>query len=328
MITRRKIVIALGAGAIAAPFACFAQRQPTKFYRIGVLTLGVAPSSPLAEAFRQELKERGYLEGQNVALEHRYAEGRADRLPDLATELIHLKVDVIVTESNLAALAAKHATRTIPIVMAAAGDPVTAGVVESLARPGGNVTGLTLVHPELSAKRLQLLKEAVPGIKVVAVLWDPTDPPSPGFLRETEAAARSLGLKIHAIEARAPAELDAAFKAVADARPSAFFTLAGGMFQDNRNRIAEFAIKRRLPGVFTTWEFTQAGGLMSYGPNLTDNFRRAAVHVEKILKGAKPADLPVEQPTKFELVVNMKTAKTLGIKIPQSILVRADRVIE
>lgn len=312
---------------LIAPLAGDAQPL-AKFARIGVLTLAVAPSTPLAEAFRQGLREHGYVEGQNLAFEYRYAEGRADRLPALAAELVRLKVDVIVTESNMAALAAKRATETIPIVMAIAGDPVKAGVVGSLARPGGNVTGLTLMHPELSGKRLQLLKEAVPRIALVAVIWNPTDPAAVDFLRETEVAARSLGLRLHAIEARAPAELDAAFKAVADARPSAFFTLPGGMFQDNQTRILEFAKKNRLPGVFPNRVFVEAGGLISYGPNLAASSRRAAAFVDKLLKGAKPADLPIEQPTKFELVINLKTARALGLTIPASVLVRADQAIE
>ena len=312
---------------LIAPLAGDAQPL-AKFARIGVLTLAVAPSTPLAEAFRQGLREHGYVEGQNLAFEYRYAEGRADRLPALAAELVRLKVDVIVTESTMAALAAKRATETIPIVMAIAGDPVKAGVVGSLARPGGNVTGLTLMHPELSGKRLQLLKEAVPRIALVAVIWNPTDPAAVDYLRETEVAARSLGLRLHAIEARAPAELDAAFKAVADARPSAFFTLPGGMFQDNQTRILEFAKKNRLPGVFPNRVFVEAGGLISYGPNLAASSRRAAAFVDKLLKGAKPADLPIEQPTKFELVVNLKTARALGLTIPASVLVRADQAIE
>ena len=312
---------------LIAPLAGDAQ-PPAKFARIGLLTLAVAPSTPLAEAFRQGLREHGYVEGQNLAFEYRYAEGRADRLPALAAELVRLKVDVIVTESNMAALAAKSATETIPIVMAIAGDPVKAGVVGSLARPGGNVTGLTLMHPELSGKRLQLLKEAVPRIALVAVIWNPTDPAAVDFLRETEVAARSLGLRLHVIEARAPAELDAAFKAVADARPSAFFTLPGGMFQDNQTRILEFAKKNRLPGVFPNRVFVEAGGLISYGPNLAASSRRAAAFVDKLLKGAKPADLPIEQPTKFELVINLKTARALGLTIPASVLVRADQAIE
>ena len=312
---------------VSASLAGDAQ-PPTKSARIGVLTLAVAPSTPLAEAFRQGLREHGYVEGQNIGFEYRYAEGRADRLPALAAELVRLKVDVIVTESNVAALAARRATGTIPIVMAIAGDPVKAGVVGSLARPGGNVTGLTLMHPELSGKRLQLLKEAVPKIGLVAVIWNPGDPAAVDFLRDTDAAARSLGLKLHAVEARAPADLDAAFKAVADARPSAFFTLPGGMFQDNQTRIIEFATKNRLPGVFPTRVFVEAGGLMSYGPNLAANSRRAAAFVDKILKGTKPADLPIEQPTKFELVINLKTARELGLTIPQTLVVQADQVIE
>jgi putative ABC transport system substrate-binding protein len=312
---------------LVAPLASDAQ-PPAKLARIGVLTLAVASSTPLAEAFRQGLREHGYVEGQNIAFEYRYAEGTADRLPALAAELVRLKVDVIVTQSNVAALAAKHATQTIPIVMAIAGDPVKAGVVGSLARPGGNVTGLTMIGPELSAKRLQLLKEAVPKIALVAVIWNPTDPPAADFLRETKAAARSLGQKIHAIEARAPAELDAAFKAVADARPSAFFTIPNGMFQDNKTHILEFATKNRLPGVFPNRLFAEAGGLISYGLNHAANFRRAAAFVDKILKGSKPADLPVEQPTKLELVINLKTAKALGLTIPPSLLLQADQVIE
>ena len=288
----------------------------------------MASSTPLAEAFRQGLREHGYVEGQNIAFEYRYAAGRADKLPALAAELVRLKVDVIVTESNVAALAAKHATQTIPIVMAIAGDPVKAGVVSSLARPGGNVTGLTLIHPELSGKRLQLLKETDPKIALVAVIWNPTDPAGADYVRETEAAAQILGLKIHPIEARAPAELDAAFKAVADVRPNAFFTIPNGMFQDTKARILEFATKNRLPGVFPNRAFAEAGGLISYGPHLPANFQRSAVFVDKILKGAKPADLPIERPTKFELVINLKTAKALGLTIPQSLLLRADEVIQ
>ncbi len=320
-------IAAFAFGILVAPLASAAQ-PPAKLARIGVLTLSTASSTPNAEAFRQGLREHGYVEGQNLAFEYRYAAGRADRLPALAGELVRLKVDVIVTQSNVAALAAKHATPTIPIVMAIAGDPVKAGVVGSLARPGGNVTGLTLMQTELSAKRLQLLKEAAPNIALVAVIWNPIDLPAADFLRETEAAARSLGLKLHAIEARSPAELDTAFKAVADARPSAFFTLPGGMFQDNLRRIIDFAVKRRLPGVFPNREFAEAGGLLSYAPSLAANWRRAAIFVDKILKGVKPAELPIEQPTKLELVINLKTAKALGLTIPQSVLFRADQVIQ
>ena len=303
-------------------------QQPAKIARIGVLTLGVASSTPLAEAFRQGLREHGYVEGQNIAFEYRYAEGRADRLPALAAELVRLKVDVIVTESNVAALAAKQATQTIPIVMAIAGDPVKAGVVGSLARPGGNVTGLSLMAPELSGKRLELLQRAVPKIALVAVIWNPTNPAAADFLRETEVAARSLGVKLHVIEARSPGDLDAAFRAVAGARPSALITLPDGMLLANRTRIIEFAAKSRLPAIFSDREFAQDGGLMAYGPSLTSNFRRAAAFVDKILKGAKPGDLPIEQPTQFELVINLKTAKVLALAIPQSLVQRADKVIQ
>jgi putative ABC transport system substrate-binding protein len=324
---RRVFISSLAGGLLAAPLAAEAQ-QRGKIARIGVLTLWVGSTTPLAEAFRQGLREHDYVEGHNVTFEYRSVQGRADRLPSLAAELVRLKVDVIVTESNVAALAAKHATQTIPVVMAIAGDPVAAGVVRSLARPGGNVTGLTLMNRELSGKRLQLLKEIAPKIAVVAVIWNPTDPPAADFLRETETAAQSRGLKIHAIEARSPAELDAAFKAVADARPDAFFTLPGGMFQDNKTRIFDFARKNRLPGVFSNREYAEAGGLLSYGPSFADLFRRAAGYVDKILKGAKPADLPIEQPTIYELVINLKTAKALGLTIPPSLLQRADQVIE
>jgi putative tryptophan/tyrosine transport system substrate-binding protein len=323
----RRAFIASTLGLLTAPLAVKAQ-PGSKVARIGVLTLSTAPSTPNAEAFRQGLRELGYVEGQNIAIEYRYAAGRADRLPALAGELVRLKVDVIVIQSNVAALAAKHATQTIPIVMANAGDPVKAGVIGSLASPGGNVTGLTMIQAELSGKRLQLLKEAAPNIAVVAVIWNPTDPPAADFLRETEAAARSLGLKLHAIEARSSAELDAAFNAVADVRPSAFFTLPGGMFQDNVRRIIDFAARHRLPGVFPNRDFVAAGGLLSYATSLAENWRRAATYVDKILKGAKPADLPVEQPTKFELVINLKTAKALGLTIPPAVLARADEVIE
>ncbi|HEY7141529.1 MAG TPA: ABC transporter substrate-binding protein [Methylomirabilota bacterium] len=309
--------------------ALAAHAQPgSKVARIGVLTLSTASRSSDAEAFRQGLRERGYVEGRNIAIEHRDAAGSADRLPALAGELVRFKVDVIVTQSNVAALAAKQATQTIPIVMAIAGDPVKAGVVGSLASPGGNVTGLTLMQTELSRKRLQLLKEAVPGVALVAVVWNPTDPSADDFLRETEAAARSLGLKLHAIEAGSPAELDSAFKAVAELRPSAFFTLPGGMFQANVRRIIEFGTTHRLPGVFPNRAFVEAGGLLSYAPNLTASWRRSTVFVDKVLKGAKPGNLPIEQPTQFELVVNLRTAKALGLTIPPAVLARADQVIQ
>ncbi len=328
MVPRAVSAVILACAFLAAPTTAPAQ-PATKLARIGVLTLSTTTwAGPEGEAFRQGLRELGYTEGQNIALEHRDAGGRAERLPAMASELVRLKVDVIVTQSNVAALAAKKATQTIPIVMAIAGDPVKAGVVGNLASPGGNVTGLTLMQTELSSKRLQLLREVAPGTTLVAVIWNPSDPPAADSLRETEAAARSLGLKLRAIEARSSTELDAAFRAVADLRPGAFMTLPGGMFQANVQRIVDFAAKHRLPGVFPNRVFVDAGGLLSYASSLTANWRRAAVFVDKILKGARPGDLPIEQPTQFELVVNLKTARALGLTIPPAVLARADDVIK
>jgi len=327
MSLRKIFLVALAFGILSAPLAAVAQ-QPAKVPRIGILTLAGGSSTPLFEAFRQGLREHGYVEGQNIAFEDRFAQGRADRLPTMAAELVSMKVDVIVTESVAAALAAKRATQTIPIVMAISGDPVGAGLVASLPRPGGNVTGLSLLAPELSGKRLQLLMEAAPRTTRVAVIWNPVSPASAGYLRETEAAARSLGLQLQPVEVRSPADLDAAFKAVARARPGALITLADGMLAANRTRIVQFAAKSQLPGVFPHREWADAGGLMAYGPSFASNWRRAATYVDKILKGAKPADLPVEQPTKFELVINLKTAEALSLTFPQSILIQATEVIQ
>jgi putative ABC transport system substrate-binding protein len=252
----------------------------------------------------------------------------ADRLPALVAELVNMKVDLILTQSTQTAVAAKNATQTIPLVMAVSSEPVAVGLVASLARPGGNVTGLALQLTELSGKRLQLLKEVVPKSTLVAVVWNPTNPAAAGFLEETAAAARSLNLRLQPVEARSPADLDAAFKAVTRARASAFISLGDGMLFDNRTRIVQFAAKSRLPAIYPERDFADAGGLMAYGPNLASNWRRAAAFVDKILKGAKPADLPVEQPMRFEFVINMKTAKALGVTFPPSILIRADQVIE
>jgi putative tryptophan/tyrosine transport system substrate-binding protein len=311
----------------ALPLASDAQ-PPAKAVRIGVLTVGLARATPPFEAFLRGLQENGYVEGQNMVLEFRFAEGRIDRLAALASELVRLQVDVIVTEGNAAALAAKQATQTIPIVMAVASDPVKAGVVASLARPGGNVTGLTLIVPELSAKRLELLREALPRMTLVAVMWNPSNPASADYVRVTEAAARSLGVQVQAIAVRSPAELDDALKTVANLRPNALITISDGMLASVRTRIVDFAMKSRLPGIFPDREFAELGGLMSYSPNPADITRRAALLVDKVLKGAKPADLPIEQPTKLDLVINLKTAKTLGLTIPPSLLLRADRLIE
>jgi putative ABC transport system substrate-binding protein len=302
---------------------------PRKVVRIGVLTLGVTRSTTIFEAFLQGLRELGYIEGQNIAIEFRTAQGHIDKLRAIADELVSSNVDIIVTESTPAGFAVNQATQTIPIVMAIAGDPVQTGVVDSYARPGANVTGLTLLTRELSAKRLQLLKEAVPKITDVAVIWNSANILGAVNLAETKAAARSLGIELGpVVEVRNPDDLDDAFATVINAYPSAIITIADGMLLSNSARVAKFAVNGRLPGIFPERDFAEAGALMAYGPSLAANFRRAAAFVDKILKGTKPADIPIEQPTKVELIINLKTAKALGITIPPSIMVRADEVIE
>jgi putative ABC transport system substrate-binding protein len=308
-------------------------QQPAKIPRIGYLSItDAATDSPRAEGIRLALRKLGYIEGQNIAIEYRYAEGRRDRAPELAAELVRLKVDIIVVASGDQWIrAAKNATKTIPIVMAGQGsDPVRAGHVESLARPGGNVTGLTALTRELGGKRLELLKEAVPKISRVAVLYDPANPASSHEVKELlPADARALKLTIEPWEIRAVDDLEKVFAALNKQRPDGLYSLdAGGVLRPNRKRIVGFALKSRLPSVSSSEEFVDAGGLLSYGADLSDNYRRVAIYVDKILKGAKPADLPVEQPTKFELVINLKTAKQIGVKIPQSLLYRADKVIK
>ena len=326
---RRDFLIAAGA-LLAAPLAAEAQ-QAAKVPRIGYLTtsLGVSPQRP--EAFRQGLRDLGYVEGRNLVIEYRDAEGKVDRLPALAAELVALKVDVIVTgASTLAARVAKEATRTIPIVFAA-GDPVGSGLVTSLARPGGNVTGLSAFAPELVGKRLELLKQAVPGVSRVAVLWQPGafgERTEKDTLKRAEVAARDLGVPLQFVEARGPADFDRAFSDMTRARAGALTVLASNMFNSERRRLVDLAAEKRLPAVYSARELVDAGGLMSYGANLAELNRRAATYVDRILKGAKPADLPVEQPTKFELIINLKTAKALGLTIPPSLLLRADQVIE
>jgi ABC-type uncharacterized transport system substrate-binding protein len=298
-------------------------QKPAKISRIGVLRPGALPDAEL-EAFRQGLRELGYIEGKNIIIEPRFAEGRVDRLRDLVAELIQLKVDIIVTPGAPQTRAAKEATSTIPIVMTSVGNPVGAGFVASLARPGGNVTGLTTITADLRGKRLELLKEAVPKLFRVAVLWNPD---APAGRKETEIAAPLLGLKLQLLEVRGPEELDGAFRAAARERSQALVVLRNTVTFNERTRIADLAITSRLPAMYDEREFVEAGGLMSYGTNIADLNRRAAVFVDKILKGAKPADLPVEQPTKFELVINLKAAKQIGLKIPPNVLARADKVI-
>ena len=308
----------------------FAQaQQPKKVPRIGVLWLySPAIASPFAEAFRQGLRELGYVEGKSIVIEYRHAEGKYDRLPSLAAELVRLNVDIIVTASTQAAQAGQQATRSIPIVMTVVSDPVESGLVSSLARPGGNVTGLSLMHPELSGKRLELLKEVIPKLSRVAVLSNLSNPIIPPLLRETEAAARALGVQLQVVEVRGPTEFDSAFGAMTRDRAGALVVLPDGIFQNERRRIAALAAKSRLPAIYAWREAVDAGGLMAYGASVPDIFRRAAVYVDKILKGTKPADLPVEQPTKFEFLVNLKTAKQIGVTIPPNVLARADKLIK
>jgi putative ABC transport system substrate-binding protein len=327
MNNRRKLLVALGAGALAAPLTSFAQ-QKGKIWRIGFL--GTASASGFArrvEALRAGLRDLGYVEGKNIVIEFRWAEGKYERLPELAAELVRLKVDVIVTH-GVGTRAAKAATTTIPIVMAVSPDPVASGLVASLARPGGNVTGMASFGPEGSAKRLELLKDAFPHTRQVAVLLNPDNPgqiklvfPAMG------AAAKSLKLELHQFGARGPGEFENAFAAMAKKRVDAVVSTDDPVLIANAGAIAKLAAEMRLPSIGLP-EFAEAGGLMAYGADRRDLFRRAATFVDKILKGAKPGDLPIEQATRFETVVNLKTAKALGITIPQLFLMRTDRVIE
>ena len=327
MINRRKLLIVIGAGALTMPFGSFAQ-QAAKVYRIGILGAETASGQARRLAgLRAGLLDLGYVEGRNIVIEYRWAEGNYDRLPDLAAELARLKVDVFVTLGIKAASAAKRATTSIPIVFPAAADPVASGLVASLARPGGNITGSAFFGPELMAKRLELLREAVPRITQVAVLLNPANPTFGPILRAMEIAAKELKLALQPFEVRAPNDLDSVFRAMTKRRVNAVVVQPDTMFTANAKAVADFAATNRLP-LAGDIELAEAGGLISYGPNFLDLFRHSAYFVDKILKGAKPVDLPVEQPTKFEIMVNLKTAKTLGIKIPQSILLRADEVIE
>jgi len=328
---RLTFCIVLLLGGLLCPLVAETQHA-TRTARIGYLAynLSASPRS-LTEAFHQGLHDLGYVPGRNVVIEVRSAEGMPERLPALAAELVALNVDVIVTAAGtLAALAAKHATRTVPVVFIGAGDPVTSGLVTSLARPGGNVTGMSLLFPELVGKCLEQLKQAVPGVSRVAVLWQPGAVPERAgkdILKEAEVAARALGVRLHVVEARAPADIDRAFSEMTRAGAGAVTVQSTPMFINERRRVADLAVRNQLPTVFSFREYVEAGGLMSYGPDLADLFRRAATYVDKILKGASASELPVEQPTKFELVINLKSAKALGLTIPPSVLARADQVI-
>jgi putative tryptophan/tyrosine transport system substrate-binding protein len=318
------VVVVLLAVAVIAE-----AQQPKKVPRIGWLLLGSPSSANTArnEAFRQGLRDLGYIEGQNLIIEYRDAEGKVDRLPDLAAELVRLKVDAIFTTSTASVQAAKKATTTVPIV-SVSGDPVGLGLVASLARPGGNVTGLANFTSELAGKRLELLKEVVPRVSRVAVLWNPDAPSSTLRMRETEAAAPSLGIKLQPVDVREPNDFEHAFAALKKDRADALFPLRSPLISSQVKRIVELAAKNRVPGMYDASEFAEAGGLMSYGTMLADLDRRAATYVDKILKGAKPADLPVEQPTKFEFVINLKTAKQIGLTIPPEVLARATKLIK
>ena len=322
-------VIMMTVGLLVAPFTADAQQGP-KVPRVGVFFA----SNPTAsmrnnEAFTEGLRERGYVEGQNIVLERRYGEGRAERMAEVAAELVRMKVDVIVATTDQPISAVKRQTRAIPIVMVNSIDPVGTGFVASLAHPGGNITGVSLMSPELGGKRLELLREALPQLSRLAVIWNPDVRGAVVEYKGLEAPARSLGLRLQAIEVSHGDDLAAAFSAIADARSEAVVVIsAGPLMFANRARIASLAQKHRLVSMYGQQDFADAGGLMAYGTAATEGWRRAATFVDKILKGAKPGDLPVEQPTKFELVINLKTAKALGLTIPPSLLRRADRVIQ
>jgi putative tryptophan/tyrosine transport system substrate-binding protein len=325
---RRNFITLLGGAMAAWPLAARAQ-QPNKVARIGRLSpLSISAEAPMVAGLRQGLSELGWIEGQNLAFEFRFADGNLDRLPQLADELVRANVDVIVTGSSPGASAAKNATSTIPIVMVTTGDPIQGGLVASLARPSGNLTGVTALGQVLNLKRLELLKEAVPAVKSVAVLTNPASPYTEPFLQESESGALALGIELRVLEAREPDDLERAFEAIVNKRAEALMVLSDPMFISQRRRIVEGTAKYRLPSIFGERGSVQAGGLMFYGANLPDMYRRAATYVDKILKGAKPADLPVEQPTTFELVINLKTAKALRLELPPALLARADEMIE
>ena len=324
----RAVSVLLVLGLLAAPLAAEAQPTPGKTARIGYLSLRSGPEH-FEEAFRQGLRELGYVEGQNISVEYRWADWKPDRIPALAEELVRLKVDVIVfAGGGTVTLLAVKAVKTIPVVFLTGGDPVSAGLVASLHRPGGNLTGVSLLTSELNAKRLELLKQAVPGVSRVAVLVNPTRSTAGAVLKGLEGAARTLKVKLQVLEARDPQAIDGAFAAMKRERADALLVANDPMLFAQRERIVGLAAKSRLPGIFEWREFAEAGGLLSYGTSVADMYRRLATYVDKILKGAKPADLPVEQPTTFEFVINLKTAKALGLTIPPSLLGRADQVIQ
>ena len=326
---RRRGLPGIAVLSICLAIATMEAQAATRVPRIGLL-MGGTPSStaPLSDAFRQGLRDLGYVEGQNISIERRFAEGKLERLPDLAAELVRLKVDVIVVAAAPAIRAAKQATSTIPIVMAAVADPIEEGFVPSLARPAGNITGITALAVGYSAKWLELLKEAAPRIRRVAVLMNPSNPSHAGYRRELQAAGRVLRVTPQFLEAPGPEEFEGAFAAMAKGRAGGLIVPPDAVTFAHRSRIVELAAKSRLPAMYGLREFVEVGGLMGYGSSLPDMFRRAATYVDKILKGAKPGDLPIEQTSRFELALNLKTAKALGLTIPQTVLIRADHVIQ
>jgi putative tryptophan/tyrosine transport system substrate-binding protein len=323
----RLIRLAVILSLILAPLPTEAQ-ETGKAPRIGFLFFGFPGPSRELDAFRQGLRELGYTEGQNIVIEYRFAGGRAERLPELATELVRLKPDVLVTPGTPASLSAKRATSTIPIVFAGVADAVGAGLIASLARPGGNITGLTSISAELGGKRLELLKEVAPKVSRVAVLYNPADRSNVLVLKELQKSAPALGLALQPLEVRGPGGFEGAFVAMTRQRADALFVAAGLLTTEHRKALVDLAAKRRIPAIWGERQFVEAGGLMAYAVDFYDQVRGAAIYVDKILKGAKPGDLPVEQPTKYELVINLKTAKALGLTIPHSLLLRADHVIQ
>jgi ABC-type uncharacterized transport system substrate-binding protein len=328
---RREFVIAVGSAAGAAAFSLAVVRaqQTGRLHRVGFLGNSTAAlEANLVGPFRNQLHELGYVEGQNLVIEYRWAEGNYDRFPALVAELLAANVEVLVTAGTPATLAVKNATTTVPLVMVAVGDPIGTGIVPSLARPGGNITGLSSIAPDLEGKRLELLKEVIPSLAHVSVFWNPANPFHVGSLKQAQTAAESLRIRLDDLGVRTEEELDPAFAAIVKERPDALLVLADRVFLHNRTRMMDFALKNRLPSVNAYRELVEAGGLMSYGPSYEDMHRRAALYVDKILEGANPGDLPVEQPTKFTLAINLKAAKALGLTLPTTMLARADEVIE
>jgi len=325
----RRTFVSAGAGVLLARALPAHAQSAAKIPRIGVLFTGTqATAAQVSEAFNQGLREYGYVERKNIFVERRFGDAKPERLQALAAELVRMKVDVIVTSVDEAIAAIKRQTKTIPIVMTAASDPVATGFVASLARPGGNITGLTGISPELNVKRLELLKEVVPGLSRVAVMWDPGIRGALLEYKATEEAARSLRLQLQSVEVTQPDDIEPAFSAFTTGRAEALIVVSSTLTLDKRAQIANLALKNRLPSINGPRTFPEAGGLMAYGSSLDDRWRRSATFVDKILKGAKPGDLPVEQPTKFELIINLKTAKALGLTLPPSLLRRADEVIQ